>query len=160
MVFLCKFGQNPPIGLGDRVQTMLICTTFIVWWPWKFGQGHQNLINSFNYPNDTIHKVWPESMIWFKRQGADKLFWSKFDIQSAGVTLKMRQGHQNLIISSPYPTGVSMQVWSKSTIASGDRVQTRLIFTVFIVWVPWKLGQDHQNLTKSLNYPNVTIYEV
>ena len=37
---------NPPIGSGDRVQTMLIITVFIVWWPWKLSQGHQNLINS------------------------------------------------------------------------------------------------------------------
>ena len=33
--------------------------SLIVWWPWKLGQGQQNLIYSFNYPNDTIHKVWP-----------------------------------------------------------------------------------------------------
>ena len=31
VVFLCKFGQNPPFGSGDRVQTMLIFTVFIVW---------------------------------------------------------------------------------------------------------------------------------
>ena len=61
----------------------------IVWQPWKFGQGHQNLINSFNYPNNTIHIVWPESIIWFKRYCAENFFCSKFDIQSAGVTLKM-----------------------------------------------------------------------
>ena len=42
--------------------------------------------NVFNYPNDTLHEVWCESIIWFKIQGADYLFWSKFDIQSAGVT--------------------------------------------------------------------------
>ena len=42
-------------------------TVFIVWWPRKLGHSHQNLINSFTYPNDTIHKVWPESIIWFKR---------------------------------------------------------------------------------------------
>ena len=30
MLFLCKFGQNPPIGSGDRVQTRLISTVFIV----------------------------------------------------------------------------------------------------------------------------------
>ena len=57
-----------------RAQTRLIFTVFIVWWPWKLGNGHQNLINSFNYPNDTIHKVWLEPIIWFKKQGADKLF--------------------------------------------------------------------------------------
>ena len=42
-------------------------------------------------------------------------FLSKFDIQSAGVTLKMCQGHQNLIIFALCLNGVSMQVWSKST---------------------------------------------
>ena len=31
VVFLCKFGQNPGIGSGDRVQTRLIFTAFIVW---------------------------------------------------------------------------------------------------------------------------------
>ena len=28
----------------------------------------------FNYPNDTICKVWPDSIIWLKRSSADKLF--------------------------------------------------------------------------------------
>ena len=89
VVFRCKFGQNPPVGSGGRVQTRLIFTVFIVWWPWKLGHGHKNLINSFNYPSDTIYKVWPQSIIWLKRWSAD-IFWSKFDIQSAGVTLKIR----------------------------------------------------------------------
>ena len=88
VVFLSNCGQNLPIGSG--VQTRLIFTVFIVWWPWKLGHGNQNLINSFNYPNDTIHKVWPESIIWLKRQGADKFFLSKCDFQSVGVTLNMR----------------------------------------------------------------------
>ena len=161
VVFLCKFGQNPPIGSGDRVQTMLIFTVFTVWCPWKLGQGHQNLINSFNYPNDTIHKVWPESIIWFKRQSADKLFWSKFDIQSTGVTLKMRSRSpksNNFFLMSQWC--FCCKFGQNPSIGSGDRVQTRLIFTVFIVWWPWKLGQCHQNLTKSLIHPNITIYEV
>ena len=54
-----------------------------------------------------------------------------------------------LIISFPCPNGVPVQVWSKSTNWFRDRVQTRLIFTVFIVWWPWKLGQCHQNLINS-----------
>ena len=45
-----------------------------MWWSWKLGQGHENLIDIFNYPNDTICKVWPESIIWLKRSSADKLF--------------------------------------------------------------------------------------
>ena len=48
MMFLCKFGQNPLIGSGDKEQTRLIFTVFILWWPWKLGQGQQN-------QNDTVH---------------------------------------------------------------------------------------------------------
>ena len=60
--------NNPPIGSGDKsADKAHFFTVFIVWWSWKLGHGHQNLINSFNYPNYTIHKVWPESIIWFKR---------------------------------------------------------------------------------------------
>ena len=50
-----KFDQNPPFGSGDRVQT-----SFLFWskfenfkvlvWPWKWGQGHKNLITSFSLP--------------------------------------------------------------------------------------------------------------
>ena len=42
------------------------------------------------------------------------VFWSKFDIQSAGVTLKMMSMSQK---SNFFPclSGVSVQVWSKST---------------------------------------------
>ena len=61
-----------------------------MWRPWKLGQGHENLINSFNYPNDKIHKVWPEYIIWFKQRVQTSFLGSKFDIRSAGVTLKMR----------------------------------------------------------------------
>ena len=46
--------------LVDRLQKSpfkLILTVLIVWWPWKLGKGHQNLINSFNYHSDTIHKA-------------------------------------------------------------------------------------------------------
>ena len=42
--------NNPPIGSVERGR-----------------QGHQNQINSFNYPNDTVHKIWSESIIWFQR---------------------------------------------------------------------------------------------
>ena len=51
------------------------------------GQGHQNLINSFNYPNDKIQSL---ARIHHLVR-VDKLsFLSKFDIQNASVTLKMR----------------------------------------------------------------------
>ena len=32
------------------------------------------------------------------------------------------------------------------------------MFTVFVVWWPWKLDQGHQNLIKPLNYPNITMF--
>ena len=41
-------------------------------------------------------------------------FWSKFDIQSAGVTLKMRSKSPNFVSFSCH-SGVSVQVWSKSS---------------------------------------------
>ena len=84
---MCKFGQNPPVGSKQSANKAHFYRLNSVV---TLKIGHQNLIKSFNYPNDTIHKVWPESIIWFKRQDADKPFCSKIDIQSAGVTLKMR----------------------------------------------------------------------
>ena len=59
--------KNSPIGSGDRVQTRLVFTVFTVWWPWKLSQGHQILISSFIHPNNSIHKGWSESIIYFKR---------------------------------------------------------------------------------------------
>ena len=60
---------------------------FIVWWPWKLGQGQQNLTNSFNYPTDTIHKVWSESVVG-SRERVQTNVRSIFYSQSAVVTLK------------------------------------------------------------------------
>ena len=110
--------HNLSFDSRDRVQTSFFgqnltnFTVFIVWWPWKLGQGHQNLTKSLHHPNVTIYEAWPESAIWFKRQGADKLFWTKFE--NFKVLLwpwKWGQGHQNLITSF-FPPSI------------GDRVQT------------------------------------
>ena len=73
-----------------RVQTRLIFTVFLVWWPWKLDQGHQNLTDSFNYSNDTIHTFGQNPSFGSRDRVQTSFFWSKFDIQSAGVTLKMR----------------------------------------------------------------------
>ena len=52
---------------------------------------------------------------------------SKFYIQSAGVTLKMRSRSSKFnLISSPCPSGVSVQVWSPT--GSRDRVQIKAYF--------------------------------
>ena len=61
-------------GSGDRVKIRVIFKVFIVWWPWKLGQSHQNLIKSLNDPNVTIYEIWPESIIWLKRQDAESFF--------------------------------------------------------------------------------------
>ena len=53
-------------------------------------RDHQNLINSLNQPNVTIYEVWPESVIWFKRQSLEAFLVKICKFQSAGVTLKMR----------------------------------------------------------------------
>ena len=122
---------------------------FIVWWPWKLGQSHQNLINSFNYPNDTIDKIWPESCIWFKRQGA-------------GVTLKMRPRSPKSNDFFPMSQWcfcaslVKITYWFRRW----ECRHWRLIFTVFIVWWPWKLGQGHENLKNYFSYHNDTIHNV
>ena len=116
--------------------------------------------NLFNYPNDTIHQVWPESIIWFKRYGADKFFWLKFDIQSAGATLKMRSRSpksNNFFLMSHW-------CFCASLVKIHPLVQEiecrQCSFLVFIVWWPWKLSQGHQNLINSFNYLNDTIQKV
>ena len=94
MVLLCKFGQNPPFVSGDKSADKA---------NWKLGQGHQNLIKSFNHPNVTIYEVWPEFIIWFKRQGADKLFLVNIWKFQSLLNWKLGQGHQNLIKSLNHP---------------------------------------------------------
>ena len=138
---------NPPIGSGDRVQTRLIFTVFILWWHWKLGQGHKNLINSFKYPSNTIHKVWPESIIWSKRQSAHKLFWPKFDSQMTLVFL--------------------CNFGQNTPIGSGQAIDNAHFYSLYIVVTfkirsksPWKLGQGHHNLISSFYYPNGTTHKV
>ena len=105
MVFLCKFGQNQLIGSGDKSAAKAHFTVFIVWWPWKLGQGHRNLNQSLKHPNITIYEVWLESVIWFKRYGhimvhTSFYFWSKFKKFTVFIEWwpwKLGQCHQNLL---------------------------------------------------------------
>ena len=94
-----------------------IFTVFIVWWPWKLGQRSPKSNQFFKYPSYTIHKVWPEYTTGFMRLSAGKLFFFGQNLTFKVLVWpwKWGQGHQNLIISSPCPNGVSLQVWSKST---------------------------------------------
>ena len=72
--------------------------------------------------------------------------WSKFDFQSAGVTLKMRSRSPKSNHFFPTSNVVYMQVRSKSTYWFRRKECRHGSFSVFIVWRPWKLGQGHQNL--------------
>ena len=115
MGFLCEFGQNPPTGSGDRVQTWLIFTVFIVWWLWKLGQGHQNLIKPLNHPTLQYMKF-GQNLSFGSKIGCRQTFQSKFENFKVLVSpWKWSQDHQNLIISFPCPNVVSVQVSSKST---------------------------------------------
>ena len=59
--------------------------------------------------------------------------WSKFDIQNARVTLKMRSRSPNLINSFPPPYGIYVQDWSKSTYLFRRQSADKALFFVFIV---------------------------
>ena len=92
MVFLCKFGQNPPIGSGDRVQTRLIFSLYSVvtlktrsmspksnrifklpqWYNTKRLARIHHLVQEIGWRQAFLVKIW------------------KF--QSACVTLKIRSG--------------------------------------------------------------------
>ena len=158
MVFLCKFCQNSPIGSGDRMQTRLIFTVFIVWWPLKLGHGHQNLNNFLIIPMIQYKKFGQNLSFGSRDRMQTSFFWSKFNIQSADVTLKMRS------MSPKSNHFFPMFQWCFCAtlvkihhLFQEIRVQTMLIITM---WWPWNLGQGHQNLIKSLNHPNITIWSL
>ena len=62
-------------------------------------------------------QVWSKSIDWFRNEHTEPIFWT---FQSAGVTLKLGQGQQNQISSSPSPNNVSLQVWSNPSTSSED----------------------------------------
>ena len=60
--------------LLNREQTMLIFKLFLGWWPWKLGQGHQNLIKPLYYPNDKFIKFGQNPSflkIWYSKNLCD-----------------------------------------------------------------------------------------
>ena len=134
------------------MQTMAHFTVFIVWWPWKLGQGHENVTHPFNYPNYTTYKFALNPSFGSRDRVQTSLCvcvgggGQNFTLKVLAWPLKWGQGHLNLIISSTCPNGVAMQVKSKSTNWFRIYNAERLMFTVFVVWWPWKLDQGHQNL--------------
>ena len=59
MIYLCQFDKNPSTGSKDILLTRL--------WPWKWGQGHQNLISHLACPNNIMMQCWRKSIRWFRR---------------------------------------------------------------------------------------------
>ena len=79
-------------------------------WPWKTGQGHQNLISSSSCPNVISMQIWLKSADQLMRYGAHKHFWLTFGSLNPAVTLKIRSRSPNLINSSSCPNVTSMQI--------------------------------------------------
>ena len=54
-------GKNPSFGSRDKMHKTFFRSTFenftviILWWPWKLGQGHQDLIKSLIHTNVTVY---------------------------------------------------------------------------------------------------------
>ena len=95
MLYLCRIEENPSTGSKDIPLTRL--------WPWKWGQGHQNLIGSLACHIDVPMQVWRKSSTGSKDIPFTRL-----------CPWKWGQGHQNLISSLACHIDVSMQVWRKS----------------------------------------------
>ena len=110
-MLLCKFGQNPSIGLQDIALERLISTFFMDSRPSKLGKGHQNLINSEPSHNNASLQVWSKSINWFTRYCIGKTNFNSF---YRLVTLKIRSRSPNVINSEPPPNNALVQVWSKS----------------------------------------------
>ena len=131
-----QVGQNPPLGSGDRVQTMLIFTVFIVWWPWKLGQGHHNLFKSLTIPMLQYMKFGQNQSFGSSDRCCKQVFLGqKSLIRSAGVTLKMRSKSPKskhvfplpimcLILVNIYPLVQEVRVQTRSK-ADADRICTR-----------------------------------
>ena len=81
-----KFGQNPSIRSWDRVKTSHLWTIWALLWPWKWGQGHQNLSSSFPCHKNIHIQVWSKLTQSFRRQRADKPFSNNLSLK---VTLKI-----------------------------------------------------------------------
>ena len=118
-------------------------------WPWKWGQGHKNLMTSFPCPNGVSVQVWSKSTYWFRRWVQKRLIFTVFLVW---WPWKLGQGHPNLIKFFNY---------RNATIHSLTRIHhlvqevgcrhalfgPNLTFKV-LVW-PLKWGHGHKNLTTS-----------
>ena len=117
-------------------------TVFIVWWPWKLGQGHQNLIIFFLVIPMIQYIKFGQNPFFGSRDRVQTIFFflllSKLDIESADVTLQMRsRSPESNHFFSHVPMVFLCKFGQNPPIGSGDRVWTRLIL-FSILWWPWK----------------------
>ena len=116
-------------------------SVFLLLWPWKLGQGHQNLISSLLCPNYISMQIWQESNHWFTRYCADKKVWCQPQCQrdphqKQYVPLTWGGGHNYLLC-------MSEQQWSRlacTGIAQGKQgYPHNIIFSYFstkhMLWV-------------------------
>ena len=134
MVFLCKFGQNPPICLGDKsadkthfYSLYSVVTLKLMSKSPKSNQIFQ-LSQGYNTCNLTgIHHLVQE--IWCRQAFLDKIWHSKCwcDLENQFMVTKIYTllSHVSVVFLFKYG--------QNPPINSGGRVQTRLIFTVFIM---------------------------
>ena len=61
-IYLCKFDHNTSACSADNAWKPYFGCFKVVLWPWKLGQGHQNLINSSAHPNNASMQVWSKSI--------------------------------------------------------------------------------------------------
>ena len=91
-MYLCKLSQPPPPTPTPTGSKYCAGNPYfghfrVPVWPWKWGQGHLNLINSSPSPNNVSMRVWSKSIHWFRKWRTETIFWT---LQSASVTLEIR----------------------------------------------------------------------
>ena len=97
-------------------------------WPWKLGQGYQNLIT---FPLcqwcfcASLVKIYTH---WFRRQSADKAHFTDFIVW---LPWKLGEGHQNLIKSLTIPTMQNIKFGQNPSFGSRDRLQTGIFWSTF-----------------------------
>ena len=117
LVKIHQFVQEIEYRQGSFLQSL----HSIVWWPWKLGQCHQNLIKSLNHPNITTYEVWLESVVWFASgdRVQTSFFRSKFDFFTVFIVWwpsKLGQGRQNITKSLNHSNVTIHEVWSEPVI--------------------------------------------
>ena len=131
LVKICQPGTQAPFGSNLNV--------WVLQWPWKIDQGHENLFSSSSCPNVISMQIWLKSANQFMRYGAPSTFWLKFGSLSPTVTLKIRSKslkwnqffimshcyiHANLVKIHPLVHELSCKQESVTPTATGSAPKT------------------------------------